>query len=232
MGETKKIPQHIAIIMDGNGRWAQLRGLERVEGHVRGVESVRGVIKSAIMRGVNYLTLYAFSTENWGRPQSEVDALMELMCKSVQSETPELKKEGVRVAIIGDKSRFSDSVKESLSYIEEQTAQGERLNLTLALNYSSRDEIKRAIKEMVQGGVKIEDINEELISSYLDTRDMPDPDLIVRTSGECRLSNFMMWQASYSELCFMDVLWPDFALEHFDQAIEIYRSRDRRFGKV
>ncbi len=233
MSEASKIPQHIAIIMDGNGRWAQLRGLERVEGHVKGVESVRGAIRSAIMRGVKYLTLYAFSTENWGRPQLEVDALMELMCKSVQSETPDLKKEGVRVTIIGDKSRFSDGVKESLSYVEEQTSQGERLNLTLALNYSSRDEIRRAVKEIVQsGGVKAEEINEELISNHLDTRNMPDPDLIVRTSGECRLSNFMMWQASYAELCFMDVLWPDFELEHFDQAIEIYASRHRRYGKL
>ncbi len=236
MSETKKIPQHIAIIMDGNGRWAQLRGKERFEGHLQGVESVRTAIRSASKRGVKYLTLYAFSTENWGRPSEEVEALMELFCKCVVNETPDLKKEGVRVTIIGDKSRFSDKVQESLAHIESQTALGEVLNLQLALNYSSRDEIRRAVRDIAQGVksgvVEVESITEETISNALDTKGMPDPDLIVRTSGECRLSNFMLWQASYSEFYFPEVLWPDFDLSHFDAAIEEYNNRERRYGKL
>ena len=236
MSKGLSIPQHIAIIMDGNGRWAQLQGKERVEGHVHGVESVRQAIRSSIMRGVKYLTLYAFSTENWGRPTAEVNALMSLMCKSVENETPELKKEGVRVAIIGDKSRFSNDVRSSLEHIEMETASGDRLYLNLALNYSSRDEIGRAVRELAQrvktGEVEPAAIDEEMISSTLDTRGVPDPDLIIRTSGECRLSNFLMWQASYSELYFMEVLWPDFALAHFDDALEEYARRERRYGKV
>ncbi|MFI3302830.1 MAG: isoprenyl transferase [Rikenellaceae bacterium] len=236
MSEMKKIPQHVAIIMDGNGRWAQLRGKERVEGHIRGVEAVREAIKSAITRGVKYLTLYAFSTENWGRPQAEVDALMELMCKSVANETPELKKQGVRVTIIGDKLRFSAKVQDNLAYIEEQTAMGERLNLVLALNYSSRDEIRRAMQNLATqvktGELAAESITEDVISNALDTRFMPDPDLIIRTSGECRLSNFLLWQASYAEFYFPDVLWPDFDLAHFDEAIEEYNHRERRYGKL
>ncbi len=236
MNELKKIPQHIAIIMDGNGRWAQLRGKERVEGHIQGVEAVRRTVESAIRRGVEYVTLYAFSTENWGRPTAEVDALMELMCYSVVNETPELKKQGVRVTIIGDKSRFSTKVQESLAYIESQTADGGNLNLVIALNYSSRDELRRAVTSIAlmveKGELKPEEINEDVISNTLDTKDMPDPDLIIRTSGECRLSNFMLWQASYAEFYFPDVLWPDFDLEHFDAAIDEYNSRERRYGKL
>ncbi len=236
MSEMKKIPQHIAIIMDGNGRWAQLRGKERVEGHIRGVDAVRKAIRSSITRGVSYLTLYAFSTENWGRPQAEVEALMELMCKSIVSEIPELKKQGVRVTIIGDKKRFSKKVQDHLAYIEEQTAQEESMNLALALNYSSRDEIRRAVQGIAQkvseGELVAADITEDVISNSLDTRSMPDPDLIIRTSGECRLSNFLLWQASYAEFYFPEVLWPDFSLEHFDEAIEEYNRRERRYGKL
>ncbi len=236
MSEKNRIPKHVAIIMDGNGRWAKLQGKERVEGHIRGVEAVRTAIKSAITREVEYMTLYAFSTENWGRPAEEVDALMELMCKSVANETPELKKQGVCVTIIGDKSRFSDKVKESLSYIEDQTKLGERLKLALALNYSSRDEIRRAVVALAQkverGEIRSTEINEELISAELDTKGMPDPDLIIRTSGECRLSNFMLWQASYAEFYFPEVLWPDFGQEHFDEALEEFNRRERRYGKL
>lgn len=231
-----KIPQHIAIIMDGNGRWAQRQGKERIEGHVRGVESVRAAIRASILRGVKYLTLYAFSTENWGRPQEEVDALMLLMCQSIVSETPELKKEGVKVAIIGDKSRFSQEVCHSLEYIEAETSAGQRLNLTLALNYSSRDELRRGVCDIVRrvqaGELLLTDVDEDVVSKSLDTRCMPDPDLVIRTSGECRLSNFMLWQVSYSELYFMDVLWPDFELEHFDNALAEYARRNRRYGKL
>ncbi len=222
--------------MDGNGRWAKLQGKERVEGHIRGVESVRRAIKSAINRGVGYLTLYAFSTENWGRPAEEVDALMELMCKSIANETPELKKQGVRVTIIGDKLRFSQKVKESLEHIESQTAEGEVLNMVLALNYSSRDEIRRAVQNLAlrvaNGDMEAGQIDEEMISKSLDTKDMPDPDLIIRTSGECRLSNFLLWQASYAEFYFPEVLWPDFDQTHFDEAIEEYNRRERRYGKL
>lgn len=236
MSTEKRIPQHIAIIMDGNGRWAQLRGKERVEGHMQGVDSVRKAIRSSIMRNVKYLTLYAFSTENWGRPAAEVEALMEILCKSIMNETPELKKEGVRVTIIGDKTRFSENVNQSLNYIEEQTQECDKLRLSLALNYSSRDEIRRVATEIAKkvqaGELSAEDISEEVISNTLDTQDIPDPDLIIRTSGECRLSNFMMWQAAYAELLFTDVLWPDFDLNHFDAAIEEYGQRDRRFGKL
>ncbi len=236
MNEQKKIPQHIAIIMDGNGRWAQLRGKERVEGHIQGVEAVRGVIRSAIMRGVKCVTYYAFSTENWGRPEAEVDALMELMCQSVANETPELKKQGVRVTIIGDKSRFSTKVQDSLAYIESQTGEGAKLKLALALNYSSRDELRRAMcniaRKVELGEIRADEVSEETITNELDTRLMPDPDLIIRTSGECRLSNFLLWQASYAEFYFPSVLWPDFDLEHFDAAIEEYNSRERRYGKL
>ncbi|MFI3282236.1 MAG: isoprenyl transferase [Rikenellaceae bacterium] len=236
MSENKKIPQHIAIIMDGNGRWAQLQGKERVEGHIRGVESVRRAIRGAISRGVEYLTLYAFSTENWGRPTEEVDALMELMCHSIANETPDLKKEGVKVTIIGDKSRFSTKVQDSIAHIEGQTSAGKRLNLILALNYSSRDEIRRAVtniaKRVETKEIAPEDVTEEMISKELDTCNMPDPDLIIRTSGECRLSNFLLWQASYAEFYFPSVLWPDFDLEHFDAAIEEYNLRERRYGKL
>ncbi len=222
--------------MDGNGRWAQLRGLERAEGHIRGVESVRTAIRSAAKRSVKYLTLYAFSTENWGRPSEEVDALMELMCMSVMNETPELKSQGAKVVIIGDKSRFSEKVQEHLNYVETQTAQGERLTLVLALNYSSRDEMRRAVTKVAQrvesGEMRAEEVNEEAITAALDTAFMPDPDLIIRTSGECRLSNFLLWQAAYAEFYFPEVLWPDFDEAEFDKALEVYAGRNRRFGKL
>ncbi len=236
MNQDKKIPQHIAIIMDGNGRWAKERGQERVEGHIQGVEAIRKTIKSAIYRGVEYVTFYAFSTENWGRPTSEVDALMELVCLSVVNETPELKNQGVRVTIIGDKSRFSTKVQDSLAYIEDQTASGENLNMVLALNYSSRDEIRRAVTDIARkvksGEIEPECIDEDIISKALDTKSIPDPDLIIRTSGECRLSNFLLWQASYAEFYFPAVMWPDFDGAQFDAAIEEYNNRERRYGKL
>lgn len=236
MNEVKKIPQHIAIIMDGNGRWAQLRGKERVEGHIQGVESVRRAIRAAIKRGVKYITLYAFSTENWGRPAEEVEALMELFCKCVAVETPDLVAQGVKVRVIGDKSRFSVEVRSSLEKIEKDTAQGAELELLLALNYSSRDEIRRAVTAITQrvaaGEIAPEDVSEELISSSLDTAGVPDPDMVVRTSGECRISNFLLWQASYAEFYFPEVLWPDFDEAQYAEALEVYAARDRRFGLV
>ncbi len=236
MNDNKRVPQHVAIIMDGNGRWAQLQGKERFEGHIQGVESVRTAIKASVKFGVKYLTLYAFSTENWGRPTEEVDALMELFCKCVAVETPELVEQGVKVRIIGDKSRFADNVRSSLDQIEQQTAHGTELEMLLALNYSSRDEIRRAVTGIAQrvaaGEIAAEDISEELISSSLDTAGVPDPDMVIRTSGECRISNFLLWQASYSEFYFPEILWPDFDEEQYAKALEVYALRDRRFGLV
>lgn len=236
MSEPKRIPQHVAIIMDGNGRWAGLHGKERYEGHAAGVEPVRVSLRAAVRWGVKYLTLYAFSTENWGRPAAEVDALMELFCRSVASETPELKRQGVRIAMIGDRSRFSDKVRRYLAEAERETAEGERLTLILALNYSSRSEITRAVqhlaREAAEGRLQADAITEQTIAGALDTAAYPDPDLIVRTSGEQRLSNFLLWQASYAELWFPEVLWPDFTEADFDRAMEEYARRDRRFGLV
>ena len=234
MENVTKIPTHIAIIMDGNGRWAKAQGKDRCEGHIEGVVSVKACIKAARKRGVRYLTLYAFSTENWGRPQAEVNALMELFCKSVTKETPELIEQGVRVQIIGRRDRFSEEVRERLQHIEENTKEGDKLTLVLAFDYSSRDELVRAtrvIAEKVKSGeLKAEEIDDAVIAAHLDTANIPDPDLIVRTSGECRLSNFMLWQASYAEMYFPQTMWPDFRDEAFDKAIEEYAQRERRYG--
>ena len=236
MSIAKPIPQHVAIIMDGNGRWAKQRGKERTEGHIAGVETIRQTLRAAVKHGVRYLTFYAFSTENWGRPEAEVNALMELLCKSVVSEAPELQKQGVRVRTIGERSRFSERVQYYLNQIEEQTAEGDRLVVALALNYSSRDELRRTMqclaRKVQQGELTPEAIDEQLISSHLDTGFMPDPDLVIRTSGEQRLSNFLLWQSSYAELYFPEVLWPDFTEEEFARALEVYASRDRRYGLV
>ena len=236
MSERERIPQHVAIIMDGNGRWAQQHGKERFEGHIAGVESVRASVHAALRHGVRYLTLYVFSTENWGRPEQEVNALMELFCRSVVHETPGLAREGVRIRMIGDRSRFSDEVRHSLAEAEKNTASADKLTLILALNYSSRSEIVRGVQELARrvqaGTLKPEAIDEAAVGAVLDTAEYPDPDLIVRTSGECRLSNFLLWQASYAELWFPDVLWPDFDETWFDRAIEEYGRRDRRYGRV
>jgi undecaprenyl diphosphate synthase len=236
MSERKLIPQHIAIIMDGNGRWARQRGKERSEGHLAGMNSLRETVRNAAQAGVKYLTVYAFSTENWGRPQAEVDALMELICKGVEMETPELAKVGIRVRVIGDRTRFSAKVQASLEKIESQTAAGETMTFVLALNYSSRSEITAGVRNLAErvarGEMKAEDISEQTITESLYTWFMPDPDLIIRTSGECRLSNFLMWQASYAEFYFTPTLWPDFDKAELDKALEAYAARDRRYGLV
>ena len=236
MGNSERIPTHIAIIMDGNGRWAKSLGKERYEGHIEGVNSVRECIKAARRNGVRYLTLYAFSTENWGRPIEEVDALMELFCKSVIAETPELVAQGVRVVMIGRRDRFSERVCSHLQQIEQDTAAGDKLTLVLAFDYSSRDEITTAVRSIAQrvasGEVKVEDICEQTVSENLYTAAIPDPDFIIRTSGECRLSNFLLWQSSYAEMYFPEVMWPDFKQNEFDEAMEVYAMRDRRYGKL
>ena len=234
MCKVENIPTHIAIIMDGNGRWAEAQGKDRCDGHIEGVVSVKACIKAARKSGVRYLTLYAFSTENWGRPQAEVDALMQLFCASVTKETPKLVAQGVQVRIIGRRDRFSEEVRERLLHIEESTASGDKLTLILAFDYSSRDELVRATRQVAEkvqrGELAAEDIDDKLISAHLDTADIPDPDLIVRTSGECRLSNFLLWQASYAEMYFPQTMWPDFREEEFQKALEVYALRNRRYG--
>ncbi len=236
MSQEKRIPQHVAIIMDGNGRWAELHGLQRHEGHAAGIEPIRASLRAAIRYGIGYLTFYAFSTENWGRPAQEVDALMELFCQCVIHETPELQRQGIRLRTIGDNTRFSEKVRSHLARAEEHTAAGDRLTFILALNYSSRDEITRATRQIAAraaaGALDPERIDEATLSAALDTAEYPDPDLVIRTSGEKRLSNFLLWQASYAELYFPQVLWPDFSEEEFDRAIAEYDRRDRRFGLV
>ena len=222
--------------MDGNGRWAKQHGKQRYEGHIAGVESVRCTLRAAVSSGVKYLTLYAFSTENWGRPAAEVEAIMELFCKSVVGETPELKKQGVRVRIIGEKERFSSRVLELIDQIEESTMEGDKLTLVLAFNYSARREIMLATQQIArrvaEGELRWENVSEKTIEESLMTRSIPDPDLIIRTSGECRLSNFLLWQASYAEFYFPEVLWPDFDEKEFAKALEVFAKRDRRYGLV
>ncbi len=236
MSEANRIPRHVAIIMDGNGRWAEQRGMPRHEGHAAGIEPIRASLRAAVRHGIGYLTLYAFSTENWGRPAEEVEALMELFCQCVIHETPELQRQGIRIRMIGDRTRFSDKVRAYLTQAEELTAAGDRLTLVLAFNYSSRDEIVRAMRKLAErtaaGTLAPAAIDEQTVAAALDTAEFPDPDLVIRTSGEERLSNFLLWQASYAELYFPQVLWPDFTEEEFDRAIDEYARRERRFGLV
>ena len=218
--------------MDGNGRWAKQRGKERYEGHLAGVKSVRTVVEAAARAGVKYLTLYAFSTENWGRPTAEVDAIMELFCRTVVGEGETLAAQGVRVKIMGERTRFSATVLEMIDRIETTTAAGDRLTLVLAFNYSSRREMVLAMQSLAEREMRAEDIDEEAVAASLMTNGIPDPDLIIRTSGECRLSNFLLWQASYAEFYFPEVLWPDFDERAFAEALEAYAGRDRRYGLV
>lgn len=236
MDRHNVIPQHIAIIMDGNGRWAKQRGKDRSEGYFAGMMALKQTVMAAAQKGVKWLTVYAFSTENWGRPQAEVDALMDLVCKGVEMNAAELRENGVRVQIIGERSRFCDSVKEAINRIESTTAEGEKMTLVLALNYSSRSELTMAVQQIARrvaaGELQADAISEQTISQSLYTAAMPDPDLIIRTSGEYRLSNFLMWQASYAEFYFTDTLWPDFGEEELGKAIEAYNTRDRRYGLV
>ena len=236
MSENRSIPKHVAIIMDGNGRWATQRGMERYEGHIAGAKAVREVVSAAGKAGVDYVTLYTFSTENWGRPEAEINAIMELFCYMVNSQVEELVQLGVRVKIMGERSRFPEKVLKMIDYIEERTSQGEVITIILAFNYSSRREMifaaQNIARRVATGEIKVEDIDEQLFSDSLMTAGVPDPDLIIRTSGEYRLSNFLLWQASYSELYFPDVLWPDFKEEDFNRALDIYAGRERRYGLV
>ena len=233
--DKTRLPKHIAIIMDGNGRWAKERGYDRIFGHQNGVTSVRETTEAAAEIGIEYLTLYAFSTENWSRPQSEVDALMELLVDTIEKETPTLNKNNVRLMAIGDLSRMPGNAGEKLQRCIAQTSQNTGLSLVLALSYSSRWEITNAVKdictEIQAGKYKIEDINDELFSNHLTTKSIPDPDLMIRTSGEERISNFLLWQIAYTELYFTQTHWPAFRKDNFYQAIYEFQQRERRFGK-
>ncbi len=236
MTPRAKIPAHVAVIMDGNGRWAQAQGKERGYGHLRGADSVRSCLKAARRAGVRYITFYAFSTENWGRPEEEVDGLMELLCDCIINESAELQKEGVRMTVIGSRSRLSEKVKRHIDRIEEETAAGENLTAILAINYSSRSEIARAAStiaaQALAGKLSPVMITENTIAENLFTAGIPDPDLVIRTGGEQRLSNFLLWQAAYAELYFTPVMWPDFGGEQFAGALEEFARRNRRFGLV
>ena len=232
--QTLPPPVHVAIIMDGNGRWAMARGLPRSAGHKRGAESVRKSVKGAISNGVSYLTLFGFSSENWKRPPDEIRDLMGLLRLYLKSEIKDLHKEGVRLLIIGDRVNLDKDIIEIIQSSEEMTKNNTRLTLIIALSYGGRAEILHAAKQIgkdiVQGDLQISDIDEDTLSERLFTKDIPDPDLLIRTSGEQRLSNFLLWQCAYTEFIFVDTLWPDFAEADFESAIKVFQNRERRYG--
>ncbi len=234
--DKEKLPAHIAIIMDGNGRWAQKRGNARVYGHKNGVAAVRDTVEGAAEIGIGYLTLYAFSTENWRRPRTEIDALMSLLVATIHKETKTLMENNVKLRTIGDFHSLPKGVRTNLQKAVELTNDNTGLNLILALSYSSRWEMIHAVtciaKDIEEGKLTSNDIDEELFKRFLNTHDIPDPELLIRTSGEFRLSNFLLYQVAYSELYFTDILWPDFRREHLFQAIADYQCRERRFGKI
>jgi len=230
----KRIPQHVSIIMDGNGRWAKARGKERVAGHMEGVHSVRAAVEAAAEAGVKYLSLYAFSEENWGRPAAEVDTLMSLMMKSIRNECESFLKNDIRFVVLGNRARLSDKLNVAIDGMMNETAHCKRLTVIVFLSYSGKWDIlqamRRACRELGQEGA--EALDEEGFSRYLVTAGIPDPDLLIRTSGEQRISNYLLWQCAYTEFLFTDVLWPDFRKEEFRAALEEYARRDRRYGKV
>ncbi|TPW33027.1 isoprenyl transferase [Martelella alba] len=230
------VPEHVAIIMDGNGRWANGRGFKRIIGHRKGVDAVKVAVESARDAGVGYLSLFAFSSENWKRPKDEVDSLMGLITVFIRRELANYHRQNIRFRMIGDKSGLSDVVVSALDDAEEMTRNNTGLTVIVAVNYGGRAEIARAVKAIAEdvaaGRLKAEDVGEDAIAARLDTFGIPDPDLIIRTSGEQRLSNFMLWQAAYSEFLFLPCLWPDFSRETFLSALETYARRDRRFGSV
>lgn len=233
-GPCASIPTHVAIIMDGNGRWAASRRLPRIAGHREGARAVRRTIEAAIRSGVSWLTLYAFSSENWRRPAGEILDLTGLLRQYLRTEIDELRENGVRLRIIGDRARFDPDIQKDLELAEQNTARNARLNLTIALSYGARAEIlaaaQTAAEEMRRGRLDPADLDEARFAGFLATAGMPDPDLVIRTSGEQRLSNFLLWQAAYAELVFLDVLWPDFDSAHFAAALAEYSRRERRFG--
>lgn len=231
-----KIPKHVAIIMDGNGRWAKQQGENRIYGHQEGVNSVREVVEACGELGVAYLTLYTFSTENWNRPKDEVDALMRILVSSVSSETPNLISKGVKLEVIGDINSLPSDCQNELKACMAETSKNSRVTLILALSYSSRWEITQAVKDIVAlanaGQLKTDAVTPELIDAHLYTKNYPEPELMIRTSGEHRISNFLLWQLAYAEFYFTPVLWPDFRKPQFYEAIKAFQDRERRFGKT
>jgi|JI61114BRNA_FD_contig_61_393183_length_1859_multi_2_in_0_out_0_2 undecaprenyl diphosphate synthase len=234
--DKNRLPKHVAIIMDGNGRWAKKKGLMRVFGHENGVQAVRQTCEAAAELGISYLTLYAFSTENWNRPQREVNALMSLLVKTIKAETPTLLKNNIRLEAIGDLSQLPKNCIQELNEAIDNTKHNSRTTLILALSYSSKWDIVNSVKKIAQmvkdGTLEVENIDENLITNALTTAPYPHPELLIRTSGEYRLSNFLLWELAYSEFYFTDVLWPDFRKEHLYQALTDYQNRERRFGKT
>lgn len=225
-------PQHVAFIMDGNGRWAKQRGLHRLKGHEQGAQTVRTITEQTIREGIPFLTLYAFSTENWNRPKIEVEGLMRLLSKALDSELKSLMEKDIALNVIGDMSNLPNTLRKKLQNSIELTRPNARLTLTLALSYSSQDEIVRVCKKMIQNQVDPAQVNPQLIENYLDSAGLPEVDLMIRTGGEQRLSNFMLWQSAYAELFFEHEFWPAFTQERYVQILEEYKSRERRFGKI
>ena len=230
------VPQHIAIILDGNGRWAKSKGMPRNYGHAQGSKNVEKICEVAYKMGVKYLTVYAFSTENWNRPQSEVDALMTLLRNYMKTCMKTAEKNRMKVRVIGDKTRLDDDIRTRIEELEEASKNNDGLNFQIAINYGSRDEMVRAMRKMMKdceaGKITSDEVTEEVFESYLDTHGIPDPDLLIRTSGELRLSNYLLWQLAYTEFYFTDVPWPDFTKEELEKAIMQYNNRDRRYGKI
>ena len=230
------VPRHVAIILDGNGRWAKAKGMPRNYGHAQGSKNVERICEEAWRMGIKYLTVYAFSTENWSRPRDEVDALMKLLRNYMKTCLKTAAKNDMKVRVIGDKTRLDEDIRSRIAELEEATEGNGGLNFQIALNYGSRDEIVRAVRRLAEdardGKLEPQSVTPDVFASYLDTHDIPDPDLLIRTSGEERLSNFLLWQLAYSEFYFTDVLWPDFTKEELAKAIEAYNDRDRRYGGV
>ena len=236
MGENRSMPRHVAVIMDGNGRWAQKNGVSRLTGHNQGMLAMKEIIKKADVMGIKYLTVYAFSTENWNRPKDEVDALMKLLGTYMSNCLKTAKKNNMCVKVIGDKTGLSEDMQRRIAQLEEATKDYDGLHFQVALNYGGRDEIRRAVaglaRRVEEGTLKADDITEEMIGNALDTEGIPDPDLMIRTCNELRISNFLLWQLAYTEFYFTEVPWPEFDGEELRKAVEAYTKRDRRFGLV
>ncbi|WP_105984039.1 isoprenyl transferase [Nonlabens agnitus] len=234
--DQTKLPKHVAVIMDGNGRWAKNQGLMRVRGHEKGTKAVSQTVKTCAKLGIKYLTLYAFSTENWKRPKLEVDTLMRILVSSLRKELPTLRENGIRLKAVGSLHQLPDKAQKELAEVVELTKDNDKMNLVLALSYGSREELTNAVKliakDVVRGDLEVEQIEESTIENYLFTKDMPDVDLLIRTSGEHRISNFLLWQIAYAELYFTNTLWPDFRKKDLMMALKNYQDRERRFGKT
>ena len=228
----ERVPQHVAIIMDGNGRWAKQRGLARIEGHEQGTENIRRITREAGVLGIKYLTLWAFSTENWRRPREEVDGILAILGRAIESETEELNRQGAQLRHIGELDALSPELQQSIRNAIELTSHNDRLVLTLAFNYGGRHEVLQAVRQVIRDGLTPEEVTEETFEERLFTRDIPDPDLIIRTSGEYRMSNFLIWQAAYAEFFFTQKFWPDFGEDDLREAVADYARRERRFGAI